>query len=309
MMSNGAGDATTGDAAGFVVYADADRLRRFAAAIGETTPLYVDEDAARRAGYRSLPLPPSFLFGLALEPGEPFPWFASVGLDLPRVLHGEQTFTYHAVPCAGERLHVQPRISAIYDKPERGLRFVVRDIRITSELGAPVADLHSIFIQPDAARDPAPPKAAASAAPSTRLSATAAEAGREPQSAAAWQAELRLPPITRATLADFATASGDLNPIHLDPEFARSAGFDDVFAQGMLSMAYLGRLLTGQVPQERLRQFRVRFTGRTLLGEAPICTGTALPADDPLEQRIVLRVTNQAGEERLSGEATLSASR
>nr|NMF97620.1 dehydratase [Aromatoleum toluolicum] len=120
---------------------------------------------------------------------------------------------------------------------------------------------------------------------------------------------MRLPPITRATLADFATASGDLNPIHLDPEFARSVGFDDVFAQGMLSMAYLGRLLTGQVPQERLRQFRVRFTGRTLLGEAPICTGTALPADDPLEQRIVLRVTNQAGEERLSGEAIVSASR
>lgn len=300
-----AGDATTGDAAGFAVCADADRLRRFAAAIGETTPLYVDEDAARRAGYRSLPLPPSFLFGLALEPGEPFPWFASVGLDLPRVLHGEQTFTYHAVPCAGDRLHVQPRISAIYDKPERGLRFVVRDIRITSELGAPVADLHSIFIQPDAARDPAPPKAAASAA----SSATAAEVREEPQSASAWHGELRLPPITRATLAQFATASGDLNPIHLDPEFACSVGFDDVFAQGMLSMAYLGRLLTSRVPQERLRQFRVRFTGRTLLGEAPVCTGTALQIDDSQAQRITLRVTNQAGEERLAGEAVVSAPR
>ncbi|SIQ60302.1 Acyl dehydratase [Aromatoleum tolulyticum] len=300
-----AGDATTGDAAGFAVCADADRLRRFAAAIGETTPLYVDEDAARRAGYRSLPLPPSFLFGLALEPGEPFPWFASVGLDLPRVLHGEQTFTYHAVPCAGDRLHVQPRISAIYDKPERGLRFVVRDIRITSELGAPVADLHSIFIQPDAARDPAPPKAAASAA----SSATAAEVREEPQSASVWHGELRLPPITRATLAQFATASGDLNPIHLDPEFACSVGFDDVFAQGMLSMAYLGRLLTSRVPQERLRQFRVRFTGRTLLGEAPVCTGTALQIDDSQAQRITLRVTNQAGEERLAGEAVVSAPR
>ncbi|MCM2276331.1 MAG: MaoC family dehydratase N-terminal domain-containing protein [Candidatus Didemnitutus sp.] len=305
MVPNPAGDATSGDAAGFTVCADAGRLRRFAAAIGETTPLYVDEDAARRAGYRSLPLPPSFLFGLALEPGAPFPWFASVGLDLPRVLHGEQTFTYHAAPCAGDRLHIQPRISAIYAKPERGLRFVVRDTRITSDLGAPVADLRGIFIQPDAARDRAPGKAASSAA----SSATAAAVREEPQSGSAWHGELRLPPITRATLAHFATASGDLNPIHLDPEFARSVGFDDVFAQGMLSMAYLGRLLTSRVPQARLRQFRVRFTGRTLLGEAPVCTGTALPVDDSLAQRITLRVTNQAGEERLAGEAVVSAVR
>lgn len=299
MTSNRAGDATTGAAAGFVVCADTDRLRRFAAAIGETTPLYVDEDVARRAGYRSLPLPPSFLFGLALEPGEPFPWFASVGFDLPRVLHGEQSFTYHAVPCAGDRLHVEHRITDLYDKPERGLRFAVRETRILSEHGEPVADLRGVFIQPDAARNPSPGR------PSTALPAR----GRKPESRAGWRAELRLPPITRETLAQFARSSGDLNPIHLDPAFARSVGFDDVFAQGMLSAAYLGRLLTSRVPQTQLRQFRIRFTGRTLLGEAPICTGTALPADDPLAQRITLRVTNQAGQERLAGEAILSAPR
>ena len=51
-------------------------------------------------------------------------------------------------------------------------------------------------------------------------------------------------PISRTTLALFAGASGDHNPIHIDLDVARSAGLDDVFAQGMLSMAYLGRLLT-----------------------------------------------------------------
>ena len=48
-------------------------------------------------------------------------------------------------------------------------------------------------------------------------------------------------PISRTTLALFAGASGDHNPIHIDIDFAKSVGLDDVFAHGMLGMAYLGR--------------------------------------------------------------------
>ena len=55
---------------------------------------------------------------------------------------------------------------------------------------------------------------------------------------------LQLPPVTRTTLALFAGASGDHNPIHIDTDFARKSGMPDVFAQGMLGMAWLGRLLT-----------------------------------------------------------------
>jgi acyl dehydratase len=79
---------------------------------------------------------------------------------------------------------------------------------------------------------------------------------------------LALPPISRTTLALFAGASGDHNPIHIDLDVARSAGMDDVFAHGMLSMAYLGRLLTGWVPQERIRSYGVRFAAITR------CTGS-----------------------------------
>ena len=45
---------------------------------------------------------------------------------------------------------------------------------------------------------------------------------------------LSLPPVTRATLALYAGASGDHNPIHIDVDFARAAGMPDVFAHGML---------------------------------------------------------------------------
>ena len=54
---------------------------------------------------------------------------------------------------------------------------------------------------------------------------------------------LTLPPLSRLTLALYCGASGDHNPIHVDSDFARSAGMPDVFAHGMLSMAWLARVL------------------------------------------------------------------
>ena len=47
----------------------------------------------------------------------------------------------------------------------------------------------------------------------------------------------------------------------------------DVFAHGMLGMAWLGRLLTSWVPQSRLRRFDARFQGITHLGNAMRCSG------------------------------------
>ena len=66
---------------------------------------------------------------------------------------------------------------------------------------------------------------------------------------------LELPPITRTTLALYAGASGDHNPVHIDIDVAKKAGMPDVFAQGMLSMAYLGRMLTDWQPQAKLKKF------------------------------------------------------
>lgn len=83
--------------------------------------------------------------------------------------------------------------------------------------------------------------------------------------------DLALPAISRTTLALFAGGSGDHNPIHLDLDVARSAGLDDVFAPGMLSMAYLGRLLTDWLPQERIRSFGVRFVSITPVYAVPTC--------------------------------------
>lgn len=91
---------------------------------------------------------------------------------------------------------------------------------------------------------------------------------------------LELPPISRTTLALFAGASGDHNPMHIDVDEAQSAGLDDVFAHGMLSMAYLGQLLTNLVPQEQIRSYRVRFAAITPVHGQPTCTGRVTAVED-----------------------------
>jgi len=120
---------------------------------------------------------------------------------------------------------------------------------------------------------------------------------------------LALPPITRTTLALFAGASGDHNQIHIDLDYARKAGMADVFAHGMLSMAYLGRLLTQWVDQRQLRSFGVRFTGITHLGHQITCTGKVVEKFEvDGEQRVKLEIEtrNQYGETRIVGDAVVA---
>ena len=120
---------------------------------------------------------------------------------------------------------------------------------------------------------------------------------------------LVLPPITRTTLALFAGASGDHNQIHIDTDYARKAGMPDVFAHGMLSMAYLGRLLTQWVDQRQIRSFGVRFTGITHLGHQITCTGKVLQKFEvDGEQRVKLEVqtANQYGDIKVVGDAIVA---
>lgn len=120
---------------------------------------------------------------------------------------------------------------------------------------------------------------------------------------------LRLPPVQRQTLALFAGASGDHNPIHIDIDFARQAGMPDVFAHGMLGMAWLGRLLTAWAPQAQLRKFDARFQGITHLGNAMECSGEVLEKLEVNGERCVrlaVHSRNQFGQTKIAGEALVA---
>ena len=105
---------------------------------------------AKAAGYRSLPVPATYLFSLELERPDQFGWFAEVGLDLKKILHGEQSFVYHQVPVAGDTLTFASQITDIYEKKNGALEFVVRQTTVTDAKGAPVAELKSTIVQRNA---------------------------------------------------------------------------------------------------------------------------------------------------------------
>jgi acyl dehydratase len=120
---------------------------------------------------------------------------------------------------------------------------------------------------------------------------------------------LKLPPVNRTTLALFAGASNDHNPIHIDLDYARKARMPDVFAHGMLSMAWLGRLLTQWVDQRKLREFGVRFTGITHLGHEITCTGKVIEKfeqDGEQRVRVEIQTANQYGEIKVAGDAVIA---
>ena len=120
---------------------------------------------------------------------------------------------------------------------------------------------------------------------------------------------LTLPPLSRLTLALYCGASGDHNPIHVDSDFARSAGMPDVFAHGMLSMAWLARVLTQWVPQSAIRDYSVRFAAITQVAETITCAGTVTEKFEVNgERRVRLQLTtaNAEGQVKLAGDAVVA---
>ncbi|MEU0690708.1 MaoC/PaaZ C-terminal domain-containing protein [Streptomyces uncialis] len=116
---------------------------------------------------------------------------------------------------------------------------------------------------------------------------------------------LEAPKITRTVLALYAGASGDHNPVHIDTDACHAVGIPDVFAHGMLSMAYLGRLLTDWLPQERVRSYEVRFSAITPVNTTPVCTGTVTKVGNGLAH-LDLTVTLPDGTVTLKGSATVT---
>jgi acyl dehydratase len=114
--------------------------------------------------------------------------------------------------------------------------------------------------------------------------------------------------ITKPMLVEYGDAALDGNPIHTDDEFARDSGYPGVFAQGMLSMGFLGQFLVDRFGPEALKRFKVRFSKITWPGETITCRAACTRKYIKDGERLVdldIHTENQAGEKKLVGTATI----
>lgn len=124
----------------FVVPVEKGRLAFFAKAIGERNPIYTDESAARDAGHRSIPAPPTFPMVLDMESAADLPPEVELlQLDVGRILHGSQSFEYFAPIYAGDEITVTRKLVDIFDKKGGALEFVVTENTYSNQDGQLVA--------------------------------------------------------------------------------------------------------------------------------------------------------------------------
>ncbi|MFJ7072899.1 MaoC/PaaZ C-terminal domain-containing protein [Streptomyces sp. NPDC098781] len=183
---------------------------------------------------------PGVISGLSL-PG--------IEVDLARVLHGGQSLTVHRpIPATGTATATH-RIAGLYDKGKAAV--LVLRTEVADADGPLWTNDAQIFIRGEGGFG-------GDRGPSARLEPPAGEPART----------VELP--TREDQALLYRLSGDWNPLHADPEFAKVAGFDKpilhgLCTYGMTLKTVVGTLLGGDVT--RVRSYDTRFAGVVYPGE------------------------------------------
>lgn len=184
-------------------------------------------------------------------------WMADprLGIDLAKVLHGEQFLTIHQpLPSRGAVVGSE-RVQEIYDKgADKGaVLYMEREVRDAASGELLATSGWSVFMRGNggfggsAAGQPLPHPVPAERAPDASIDL-----------------------VTRPEQAVLYRLSGDDNPLHIDPSLARSVGFDQPILHGMCTYGFAGRailkLVCGNDPA-RLRKLNVRFASPVYPGE------------------------------------------
>jgi 3-hydroxybutyryl-CoA dehydratase len=99
----------------------------------------------------------------------------------------------------------------------------------------------------------------------------------------------------------YAAVSGDFNPIHIDPEVGRAAGFPGAILQGMCTMAWLADACTAYLGDPaRVKRLKVRFARPVVVGDVVTFRGRCVAVEGPVV-RLEIEARNQRGEEVLKG--------
>jgi acyl dehydratase len=138
----------------FSAVAEAGKVRLFCKAIGEEDPIYLDEAAAKKAGYARIPTPPTFLQAITNDDPEKVGLLKLLNVDIGLILHGEQHYDYYAPVYVGDRITCQQKVVDLYDKKGGALWFVVSETSMKDQAGKLVAKATGITVvrNPDAGK-------------------------------------------------------------------------------------------------------------------------------------------------------------
>jgi acyl dehydratase len=112
-----------------------EKIREYAAAVGETDPRFHDVAAARAAGFADLVAPPMFACVYAWRALAPAVLDPEVGIDFARLVHGGQDFTWHATVVAGDEITTEAEFTGRQKKGELNVfTFTTRSVNHRDEL-------------------------------------------------------------------------------------------------------------------------------------------------------------------------------
>lgn len=118
------------------------------------------------------------------------------------------------------------------------------------------------------------------------------------------------PEITQLQLIRYAGASGDFNPIHTIPEYAREAGLDGTIAHGMLIMGILGQMVSDWAGVKNVVKYGVSFKSITRPGDLLTARGTVKRKYEQDGQKLLdcaVHIEDSKGEIKVEGKVTVRA--
>jgi acyl dehydratase len=132
----------------FAVTVERVKIKEFARAIGDLDPHYLDDDVGRASAWGDIIAPPTFPVTFRSDAADSAALLRDLGVDISRVLHGEQEFELFRPLTAGETVLCRTRVVDLYEKRGRSgpLAFVVRQTTVTDRGNDIVATMRQVTV-------------------------------------------------------------------------------------------------------------------------------------------------------------------
>lgn len=296
------------------------KVEEFARAITVADPVFRDESIATERGHDRIPAPLTYT-----QVGR-FPRYTPVGVDgkgfdlafQPEyVIHGEQAHEYERPVYVGDVLEGTTTLTDVFQR-EGGragtMTFAVLETEYRTPDGELVLTDRSTAIETEGAIDDGGESAAepdggnAETDPATpsptvdEFERVRTVADLEPGDGGP---TIVVEDLDRQHFVKYAGASGDFNPIHYDEPFAKGAGNESVFGQGMFTAGVTSRVVANWFDLRDVTSFGVRFQSRVFPGDTVVASGEVSdvdPESGTVETELEARTVS--GETLLTGTAT-----